>query len=232
MNGCWENILFKGKQMKQLIVLLFVFSVVFVGCQEEDEVTYQETGVVVDYAGAGNCGIVIELDNGNRIQPIYYPEGFVFAHGQRILVEYVELPNSKSSCDKGVACEIKYVEELSCAPYVDLYFHNYDSLARDPVYIHEAFVDGDCLYIKLSYSGGCEEHTIDLARMHPWTASSTNIPTFEIRHNANNDMCEAYFTKELRYNLTPLKLDGKTEFVLPAKLTNGEVFNKIFELNP
>jgi hypothetical protein len=44
-------------------------------------------------------------------------------------------------------------------------------------------------------------------------------------------MCEAYFTKELRFDLTPLKLEGKKEFVLTAKLTNGEVYNKIFELN-
>ena len=48
---------------------------------------------------------------------------------------------------------------------------------------------------------------------------------------ALDDLCEAYFTQELRYNLTPLKLEGKTEFVLTAKLTNGEVYNKIFDLN-
>ncbi|MBT6764674.1 MAG: hypothetical protein HOA90_09095, partial [Prolixibacteraceae bacterium] len=57
------------------------------------------------------------------------------------------------------------------------------------------------------------------------------IPTFEIRHNSNGDLCEAFFTKELRYDLTPLKLEGKTEFVLTAKLTDGEIYNKIFELN-
>jgi hypothetical protein len=216
--------------MKRLFIILLSFSFVFTGCLENEEVVLQETGLVVDYAGAGNCGYVIELDNGNRIQPLYYPEGFIFANGQRVLVEYVELPDVIPSCDRGLACDVKYIEELSCAPYVDLYFHNYDSLARDPIYMQEAFVDGDCLYIKLSYSGGCEEHTLDLARMHPWYAGSTEIPTFEIRHNANGDLCEAFFTKELRYNLTPLKLEGKTEFVLTAKLTNGEVYNEIFDL--
>ncbi|HKI89911.1 MAG TPA: NigD-like N-terminal domain-containing protein [Draconibacterium sp.] len=216
------------KRTFRLIVLsIFILS----ACQKEDNITYQETGTVVDYAGAGNCGIIIELDNGNRIQPLYYPDGFTFSNGQRVLVEYTELPNVVSACDRGAASDIKYVEELSCAPYVDLYFNNYDSLARDPVIIHDAFVDGDCLQIKLSYSGGCQEHNIDLARMHPWTASSTNIPTFEIRHNANGDLCEALFTKELRFDLSPLILEGKKEFVLTAKLTNGEMYNKIFELN-
>lgn len=218
--------------MKRILKLFLIFSIFLTACQEnEDEITIEATGIVIDYAGAGNCGFVIELDNGNRIQPMYFPDGFTFAQGQRVLVEYVELTNVVPSCDRGAACEIKYIEELNCAPYVDLYFNNYDSLARDPVYIHEAFVDGDCLQIKLSYSGGCQEHTIDLARMHPWTASSSTVSTFEIRHNANGDMCEAFFTRELRYDLTPLRLEGKKEFVLTAKLTDGGIYNKVFDLN-
>lgn len=218
--------------MKKLIILLFLFTIVFAGCQKEDEqITLEATGIVLDYAGAGNCGFVIELDNGNRILPLYYPEGFTFSQGQRVLVDYTELNNIISPCDNGKASEITYIEELNCAPYIDLYFSNYDSLARDPIYLQEAFVDGDCLQIKLSYSGGCKEHTIDLARMHPWTASSSTVPTFEIRHNANGDMCEAFFTREIRYDLTPLKNEGVKEFVLTAKLANGEIYNTIFDLS-
>ncbi len=210
-----------------IVLILFIFS----SCQNDDEITIMETGIVVDYAGAGDCGFVIELDNGNRIQPIYYPDGFIFAQGQRVLVEYIELPNVIPACDRGAASEIKYIEELGCAPYVDLYFNNYDSLARDPVYLHEAFVDGNCLQLTISYSGGCKEHTIDLARMHPWYASSSNVPTFEIRHDSHGDMCEAFFTKELRFDLTELRSEGKTEFVLVTKLADGTVYNKIFEFN-
>jgi len=218
--------------MKRIILLFAVFTITLTACQNDDEeIKFEEIGMVVDYAGAGNCGFIVELENGNRIQPLYYPEGFTFTQGQRVRIEYVELTNVIPSCDRGTPAEIVFIEELSCAPYVDLYFSNYDSLARDPIYLHEAFIDGDCLQIKFSYSGGCREHTIDLARMHPWIASSSTVPTFEIRHNANGDMCEAYFTKELRFDLTSLKLEGKKEFVLTAKLTDGKIFNKIFELN-
>lgn len=218
--------------MKHLIIILILTSVLFVSCQkEENEITFQETGIVVDYTGAGNCNFVIELDKGGCIQPLYYPAGFTFSNGQRVFIEYVELNDVIPGCDQGTASEIKYAEELSCAPFVDLYSNNYDSLAHDPVFIHEAFVDGECLDIKLSYSGGCKEHQINLARIHPETASSSTAATFEIRHNANNDLCEAHFTQELRFSLTPLILEGKTEFTLTTRLPNGEVYNKTFDLN-
>lgn len=216
--------------MKRIVVILSLFIFLFTACEEEDALLFQESGIVVDYAGAGDCGFVIELDNGNKIIPMYYPKDHTFTNGQRVLVEYYELDQVSTACDRGIACEIVYAEELSCAKYVDLYFENYDSLARDPVHLQEAFVDGNCLYFKVSYSGGCQDHTIDLARMHPWTASSSNIVTFEIRHNANDDLCEAWFTKEFRFDLSELKKEGKKEFVLTAKLLNGEVYNKIFDL--
>jgi hypothetical protein len=218
--------------MKHLFLYTIIaFAFIFTGCQnDEDEIKLEDTGMVVDYAGAGNCGFIIELENGTRIQPLYYPDGFTFSQGQRVHVEYVELSNVVPSCDRGTPAEILFIEELSCAPFVDLYFANYDSLARDPIYLHEAFVDGNCLQIKVSYSGGCKEHTIDLARMHPWIPGTSSVPAFEIRHNANGDMCEAWFTRELRFDLTPLKMEGKKEFVLTAKLTDGTVYSEIFEL--
>ncbi len=220
--------------MKQFIHLFFLTVIVlaFASCHNsEDEIKLDDTGMVIDYAGSGNCGFVIELDNGNRILPLYYPDGFTFAQGQRVHVEYVELSTTVSSCDRGIPAEVVFIEELNCASYVDLYFSNYDSLARDPVFLHEAFVDEDCLQIKISYSGGCKQHTIDLARMHPWIPGSSSVPVFEIRHHANGDMCEAYFTREFRFDLSPLKAEGIKEFVLTAKLTDGTVYNKIFDLN-
>jgi hypothetical protein len=217
--------------MKQLFIASLFVAVLFTSCQQDEEITLSETGIVADYAGAGNCGFVIELDNGSKIQPLYYPDSFTFAEGQRVLVDYVELPNVISGCNLGTSCEIKSAEELSGAPYVDLYYYNYDSLKNDAVEIREVFVDGNCLQIKLSYSGGCQEHTIDLARIHPSCGTPPlPPPTFEIRHNANNDLCEAYFTKVFRFDLTPLKLAGEKELVFNAKLADGKFFTQTFKL--
>ncbi len=216
--------------MKRLTFLFAVFAILFTACQNDEEIILEDVGMVVDYASAGNCGYIIELENGAKIQPLYYPEGFTFSQGQRVHVQYAELTNVVPSCDRGTPAEIVFVEELDCAPFIALNFSDSDSLTRDPIKIHEAFVDGDCLQIKVSYSGGCKEHSINLVRIQPSETDTTNIPTFEISHNANGDMCEAYFTKELRFDLNPLKQAGVNEFILTAKLPDGEIYKEIFEL--
>jgi hypothetical protein len=216
--------------MKKIFLIISVLTIVFTGCQEKEELAFEETGVVVDYAGTNHCSFIIELDNGEKIQPLHYPGDFEFVQGQRILVEYVKLSNIIPTCDKGVACDILNVEELNCgSPITDLFAHNYDSLANDPVQLHEVAVDGDCLYLKLSFSGGCRNHEIELAQIH-LDQNETEIPLLEIRHNANGDMCEAWLTQEIQFDLTPLKEDGITQFQLKALLLGGETYAETFEL--
>jgi hypothetical protein len=217
--------------MKKIFLIITVLTIIFTGCQEKEELAFQETGVVVDYAGTDHCSFIIELDNGEKIQPLHFPEEFEFVQGQRILVDYVKLPNLIPTCDKGVACDILNVEELNCgSPITDLFAHNYDSLANDPVHLHEIFVDGDCLNIKLSFSGGCRAHKIELARIHLNNGNEAEIPLLEIRHNAKGDMCEAWLTQEVQFDLTPLKDDGITKFQVKALLLSGETYTETFEL--
>jgi len=212
-----------------LIFILFVF--IFTGCQEKEELSFRETGVVIDYAGTDHCGFVIEMDDGSKIQPFHYPEEFEFVQGQRVLVDYVVLPNVIPVCDKGTACDILTVEELSCgALLTDLYTHNYDSLANDPVQLHEATVNGSCLNVKLSFSGGCQNHKIELARIHPENQEEDEIPVLEIRHDAKGDMCEAWLTQEIQFDLTPLKEDGITQFQIKALLMSGETYHETIEI--
>ena len=216
--------------MKKIVLIFTVLTIIFTGCQEKEEMTFQETGVVVDYAGTDHCSFIIELDNGEKIQPLHFPDEFEFVQGQRVLVDYVKLPNVIPTCDKGIACDILNVEELKCgSPLTDLYAHNYDSLANDPVQLHEVAVDGDCLYLKLSFSGGCRDHEIELAWIH-LAQNDNEIPQLEIRHDAKSDMCDAWLTQEVQFDLTQLTEEGITQFQLKALLINGETFYEIIKI--
>jgi hypothetical protein len=218
--------------MKQLIFVLSAVFLLFTACQQTEEpVVYQVTGTVVDYAGTEHCRFVIELDNGHTIQPLHYPEGFKFIEGQRVLVDYIILPNVISTCDKGSACDLISVEEIGCGlPLTDLYTHDYNSLPNDPVYVHEVFIEGECLQMKVSFGGGCRIHVFDLARIHENNEEKRDIAYVELRHNANGDLCKAYLTKELRFNLSELKDEGITRLHFSALQENGETYSEVFDL--
>jgi hypothetical protein len=105
-----------SEAMKRIFFLFALFVIFSTSCQTNDEIILEEKVLVVDYAGAGNCGFVIELENGARIQPFYYPEGFTFSQGQRVHVEYIELTTVVPLCDRGFPAEIVLlIEELSCS---------------------------------------------------------------------------------------------------------------------
>jgi hypothetical protein len=95
---------------------------------------------------------------------------------------------------------------VNCNPYVDLYFFNYDSLKRDPIYLQAYKVNGDCLELTVSYGGCTTGHTIDLAYMHPSCGTPPlPPPTFEIRHDSKGELCKMLVTETLKFDLTPLQ---------------------------
>jgi len=214
---------------KTLFILCIAGILLSQGCKDDDTLLIEGTGTVVDFSGTGNCSMAIELDNGTYIQPTVYPGDFVFADGQRVEVSYLIMKDVISGCEKGLPCEIHSIRQIGCASFATLPYLKYDSLKNDPVQLHEAYIDGDCLHIKLSYSGGCRTHTVDLARILPECGTPPlPPPTFEIRHNSNGDACEAYITKDYRFDLSPLKKEGTTKVILNAKLMNG-FFSKTFD---
>ncbi len=218
--------------MKQLLLIVISFTLL-IGCQQEEEnIILQETGVVVNHSGTDYCNIVIELDNGQKIQPHYYPEGFKFIQGQRLLIDYAELPNIVSTCGKGTVCEIISVEVLDCgSPVIEARDEDLNTFANDPLTIHAVELNGDCLNLMLSYSGGCKEHEFQLF-LTGEDSTGAETAVLELRHDANNDMCEAALSKELQFNLLSLKEKGYTKFQINALLENGETYSELFELIP
>ena len=151
----------------KLLFLLLLSLLLVTGCKlNEVPEVYQETGVVVNYAGAEHCSIVIHLDNGKKILPLHYPSEFIFTQGQRLLLSYTELPNVLSTCGKGVASDILNVEEISCgSQLIEISQDEYHLLPNDPVFIHNTFIEGDCLNLKVSFSGGCRNHLFNLVKI-------------------------------------------------------------------
>jgi len=142
-----------------------------------------------------------------------------FSHG-RFIISILSVYFFLNACTNQEEIRIA----ADCPKYVELNYFNYDSLKTDPITLISAKVDGDCLLLTLQYGGGCKEHQVDLALILPECGTPPlPPPTFEIRHNANNDACKALITKDYNFDISGIREKGKsqTEFILNTKNSSG-----------
>lgn len=69
----------------------------------------------------------------------------------------------------------------------------------------EAKIEDNLLILTVSYSGGCEPHEFALWALRPFEKSLPPRHQLFLRHRANGDLCEAYITRELRFDLNPFR---------------------------
>ena len=67
-------------------------------------------------------------------------------------------------------------------------------------------LDGDVLRVTVSYSGGCADHTFELA----YSATGSQL---WLQHDANGDLCEAYLTQSLDISVPAEALDGRPAYL-------------------
>lgn len=75
----------------------------------------------------------------------------------------------------------------------------------DPYRIDQATIQGDELHIKVTYTGGCEEHLFELMALNDFLASQPAQAELLLTHDANRDNCEAVVNEELKFSLLSLK---------------------------
>jgi hypothetical protein len=113
--------------MKKLLpILLLAF--VFTQCDEDDNAQCSIVATVRDLTGFDGCGIVLELEDGSRIEPVLpilfcgtppLPKeitedpiyGFEFVDGKRVKISYKETGDF-SICMIGPVVKITCIEEV------------------------------------------------------------------------------------------------------------------------
>lgn len=74
-------------------------------------------------------------------------------------------------------------------------------------------VDGDTLSVTVGYGGGCEEHLFAICWPDQTFMESDPVQVdLEIWHGGKPDMCEAYLTSTLEFDLSPLKAAWKDAY--------------------
>ena len=67
------------------------------------------------------------------------------------------------------------------------------------------FVRDNTLHVTVEYGGGCARHQFRLFASHIFLESHPVQSPIAIYHNANGDMCRAWLTREISFDLTALR---------------------------
>ena len=115
--------------------------------------------------------------------------------------------NTCTCTEGGWACT-----ELACLPdnnapddIADITVCPDDIDMMDGYDLNEVRIVGDVLEADVSFSGGCEEHDFTLCYRPAFLESFPVQAQVVLRHDANNDPCEAYPSETRKFNLDSLK---------------------------
>jgi len=219
--------------MKALLYLLpFLLFINFPGCEKEDPaITGEIEGIVKDYTGFDGCGFIIELVNGEKLEPVeIVNKDFKLFDNQRVALTYTELTDYSSICMVGKIVRVETIREISCTPYNNISMGN---LPHDSFVLDSFAINGDCLDLAVHYGGGCKEHEFQLTEFPSLSASPSGpLAVLVLSHNANNDMCEAWIGDYTSFDLSGLQNPGSksTMFILRLNF-DGSDFSEIITYN-
>ena len=74
----------------------------------------------------------------------------------------------------------------------------------DSYYIDTTFIYGDFLQINIEYAGGCEDHIFNLVHEFIFCGTPPVYISIKLRHNANEDLCEALITEDLCFDISSI----------------------------
>ncbi|PSL45548.1 hypothetical protein CLV51_104253 [Chitinophaga niastensis] len=100
--------------LKQNLVALAFISLAAVSCKTtQSSAGCKFEGVVKDMSGLDGCGLLIELKDGTRLQPVEFAHpGFTLKAGQAVKLNYTELKDRMSTCMGGKMARIDCITAI------------------------------------------------------------------------------------------------------------------------
>ena len=75
----------------------------------------------------------------------------------------------------------------------------------DPAEVLAARIDGDRLHLQVRFGGGCRDHHFSLLHGGVFMESEPVQTRLQLAHDAHEDPCRALLSRELTFDLTPLR---------------------------
>jgi len=219
--------------MKRIILFLMlgvIFSF-FTGCdldKDNNSINNAWVGFGLIHKDTTNESFTINLDN----DAVLYPATNSVAwseviDNERVLANFTILGNKANTDNKeqyyvkiNSLRKILYKGILDITPAIE------DSIGNDPIKVKDNWIINNMLNFELQYPGGVKIHFINLVKQ-PGVLNIDNGPVvLELRHNSNSDPEQYPLSAIVTFDLSSLKIQGKTStpFKIIAKGFDGDNF--------
>ena len=102
------------------------------------------------------------------------------------------------------------VAESNCPEIIVL---NYDEEWINDTYIinNVSLSESQELELNISHSGGCQEHEYELIQNPQFCGTLPIYISIKLSHNSNGDICEAWITKDLCFDISSIYSENGTD---------------------
>ncbi len=99
------------------------------------------------------------------------------------------------------------------------------TLDSDPLTINSVSIDGNIMTIDIEYSGGCEEHWVDLIGSFSVMKSLPAKRSIKLMHTANNDNCRKIVNETLMFDISAfaMRATSGSEIILLLDGYKGQI---------
>jgi len=225
------------KRLFLFLILGVIFSF-FIGCdldKDNNSLNNAWVGFGLIHKDTINESFTINLDNDAVLYPATNSVAWSeVSDNERVLTNFTILGNKANTDNKeqyyvkiNSLRKILYKGILDITPAIE------DSIGNDPIKVKDNWIINNMLNFELQYPGGSKIHFINLVKQ-PGVLNIDNGPVvLELRHNNNSDPEQYPLSAIVTFDLSSLKIHGKTSTPIKiiAKGFDGDNFEFTGEYN-
>lgn len=192
-------------KLNEIVKINDEFEISFLGVEKDSRCP-----IDVICVWAGDAEVILELKSKSLnkkfiLHSFLTPQSIVFNQYEIYLTKV--LPLRKQNIDiqqKDYSIELKIINNVNQEKR-KIYLINNELnwlISNDYLKINSIEFENKMLNASLSYSGGCREHYINLFSDNAIMKSNPPQVNFYFSHNANDDLCEAYITKKIIFDMS------------------------------
>jgi hypothetical protein len=219
--------------MKKILFLFLVGSTLsfLTGCSlDDDEYSLDNAwvGFGLIQKSADDDSFTIKMDDGEVLYPVihtgYWHE---VSNNERVLTNFTILGNrDNAEHNEEYFVRINSLRKILYKGILDITPAIEDSIGNDPIKVKDLWIKNNLMNFELQYWGGNEIHYINLVKQPGAVSNGTDPIVLELRHNSNNDADQIPLSAIVTFDLSSLKVEGKTSipFKVIAKGFDGDDF--------